>query len=414
MNLLSQYKGLRRENYILCFGGLVTSMGSMIQPMMTLILSQKLGLGGEYVAWIMAAVRILALPANLLGGKMADHFNKKMNIVYLDVISVVCYFICAATPLSMKSLVLMFVASTCQNMENPSYNALTADITSTKDRERAFSLQYLAGNLGFVLSPTIAGFLFRDYLWLAFLISGLAVGCSTLLIFFLIEKDIALTEDTGIEAEYQTERKGESLRRVLRENKLVVLYILAISGYYATYEMYNYLMPLDLARIHGESGSVIFGSITSVNCIIVVIFTPVITRMFTRMSEPVKTMMGQLLVLAGFAVFWLSAGRIPFYYAAIIILTWGEIFNVLAERPYLTNRMPASHRGRINGLADVLRTGIAGGYQLLIGFIYQAGASAGAWRTVMVTGMFIVLLCVILSVKDRKVYGNLYPPGASS
>ncbi len=293
MNLLSQYKGLRRENYVLCFGGLVTSMGSMIQPMMTLILSQKLGMSGEYVAWIMAAVRILALPANLIGGKMADHFNKKMNIVYLDVISVVCYFICAATPSSMKSLVLMFAASTCQNMENPSYNALMADIASTKDRERAFSLQYLAGNLGFVLSPTIAGFLFRDYLWLAFLISGLAVGCSTLLIFFLI-KDIALVEETGSEAEYQTERKGESLRRVL------------------------------------------------------------------------------------------------------------------AERPYLTNRMPASHRGRINGLADVLRTGIAGGYQLLIGFIYRAGASAGAWRTVMVTGMFIVLLCVILSVKDRKVYRNLY------
>lgn len=144
-----------------------------------------------------------------------------------------------------------------------------------------------------MLSPTIAGFLFRDYLWLAFLISGLAVGCSTLLIFFLI-KDIALVEETGSEAEYQTERKGESLRRVL------------------------------------------------------------------------------------------------------------------AERPYLTNRMPAGHRGRINGLADVLRTGIAGGYQLLIGFIYRAGASAGAWRTVMVTGMFIVLLCVILSVKDRKVYRNLY------
>ncbi|MCI8582241.1 MAG: hypothetical protein HFH13_03790 [Dorea sp.] len=42
MNLLSQYKGLRRENYILCFGCLVTSMGSMIQPMLTLILSQKI------------------------------------------------------------------------------------------------------------------------------------------------------------------------------------------------------------------------------------------------------------------------------------------------------------------------------------------------------------------------------------
>lgn len=407
MNLLSQYKGLRRENYILCFGGLVTSMGSMIQPMLTLILSQKMGMSGGYVAWIMAVAGILMLPANLIGGKMADHFNKKMNIVYLDLISVVCYFICAATPLSMKSLILMFTASACQNMENSSYNALTADITVIKDRERAFSLQYLAGNLGFVLSPTIAGFLLQDYLWLAFLISGLAIGCSTLLIFFLIN-DITLVKDTSSRAVYQAERKGESLWSVLMENKLIVLYILEVSGYYAVYQMYNFLMPLDLSRLHGESSSVIFGSITSVNCISVVIFTPLITRMFSKVPESVKTMFGQLLLLSGFVVFWLSPGRIPFYYVAIIVLTWGEIFNVLAERPYLTNRMPASHRGRINGLADVMRTGIAGGYQMMIGFIYQARASEGAWKTVLATGMFIVLLCIILIVRDRRVYGNLY------
>ena len=227
------------------------------------------------------------------------------------------------------------------------------------------------------------------------------------MIFFLIN-DITLVKDTSSRAVYQAERKGESLWSVLMENKLIVLYILAVSGYYAVYQMYNFLMPLDLARLHGESSSVIFGSITSVNCISVVIFTPLITRMFSKVPESVKTMFGQLLLLSGFVVFWLSPGRIPFYYVAIIVLTWGEIFNVLAERPYLTNRTPASHRGRINGLADVMRTGIAGGYQMMIGFIYQARASEGAWKTVLATGMFIVLLCIILIVRDRRVYGNLY------
>ena len=28
INIISQYKGLRRENYILCFGRLVTAMGA--------------------------------------------------------------------------------------------------------------------------------------------------------------------------------------------------------------------------------------------------------------------------------------------------------------------------------------------------------------------------------------------------
>ena len=43
MKLLNQYRGLRREIYILAFGRTVTNLGSMIWPVMTLLLSQKLG-----------------------------------------------------------------------------------------------------------------------------------------------------------------------------------------------------------------------------------------------------------------------------------------------------------------------------------------------------------------------------------
>ncbi|WP_289300982.1 MFS transporter [Sporofaciens musculi] len=407
MKLISQYKGLRREIYILCFGRLVTAMGAMIWPMLTMILSQKMGMSAKHIAWVMALVGILSLPANLIGGKMADHLNKKMNIVYLDIVSVVCYVVCAVIPLSGKSIVLMFIAATCQSMEHPSYNALTADITVTDDRERAYSLQYLCTNLGFVMSPTIAGFLLRDYLWLAFLISGAAIGCSVVLIFFMV-KDITPVMDTSQKAVYQADREGEGLWTVLKENKMIVLYILAVSGYYATYQMYNYLLPLDLARLHGDNGAVIFGSITSVNCVVVVVFTPLFTRMFPWISETVKTILGQALLVAGFGIFLLFMGWIPVYYIAMIVLTWGEVFSMLAESPYLTKRMPASHRGRINGLSEVLRTGLTSVYQLLIGYIYGIGASFAAWMTVLAFGGVFVLLCVVLVVKDRKVYKNLY------
>ena len=40
MNLISQYKGLRKENYVLCFGRFVTAMGAMVRPMLTMILSR--------------------------------------------------------------------------------------------------------------------------------------------------------------------------------------------------------------------------------------------------------------------------------------------------------------------------------------------------------------------------------------
>lgn len=354
-------------------------------------------------------VGALSMPVNLIGGRIADSFDKKMNIIYLDMVSVTCYIICASIPLSAISIVLMFIASACQNMEQPSYSAIIADISFLKDRERAYSLQYLGGNLGFVLSPMLAGFLFQNYLWLAFLISAASIGSSSLLIFFLV-KDITPVKDTGQNAKYQTERRGEGLWTVIKKNKIILLYILAVSGYYAGYQIYNYMMPLDLARVHGGSGAVIFGSISSVNCIVVVIFTPVLTKMFQKITETGKTILGQALLLTGFTIFRLFQGQIPFYYLAMVILTWGEIFIVLAEGPYLANRMPVSHRGRIHGLAVVIRTAIASGYQFLAGFIYQTVSSSAAWTAVIAIGGFFLLLCILLAIKDRKAFKTLYEP----
>ena len=47
MNLISQYKGLRKENYVLCFGRFVTAMGAMVRPMLTMIVSQNLGMTAD-------------------------------------------------------------------------------------------------------------------------------------------------------------------------------------------------------------------------------------------------------------------------------------------------------------------------------------------------------------------------------
>ena len=177
--LFSQYRGLRKEVYILFFGRIVTNMGSMVWPMLTMILNQKLGLEAFAISAVVVGGMVLMAPANLLGGRLADRRNKKNVIVVCDGVSILCYLICAAVPLGYASVGLMLAAGICQSMEWPSYNALIADLTLTRDRERAYSLEYLGANLGLVLSPTLAGLLFRDYLWLSFLISGLAIACST-------------------------------------------------------------------------------------------------------------------------------------------------------------------------------------------------------------------------------------------
>ena len=180
-------------------------------------------------------------------------------------------------------------------------------------------------------------------------------GCSTILIWFFV-RDITPVVQTGSRAAYQRARDGESIFSILRRNPTILLYLAVSALCSAAYDQYGYLMPLDLGRIHGENGAVIYGTVSSLNCIVVVLFTPLLTRLFRRMIDTKKLLTGKLLFLAGYILFLAFLGTIPMYYAAMLIFTWGEIINTIADGPYLSARTPASHRGRINSVSGVAYT----------------------------------------------------------
>lgn len=407
MKLFDQYRGLRREVYVLFFGRVVTNLGAMVWPLLTLIMNQKLGMSASTVAVVMVLSGVVLLPMNLLGGRLADRLNKKKIIIVCDSISVAFYVILGIVPLSVASLPLMLVAAACQSMEGPAYDALLADLTLTRDRERAYSLLYLGANIGLVLSPTIAGFLFKRALWLAFIISGASIACSTVLIQRRL-RDIRPVDETGAAAKYQASRHGDSLASVMRDNPAVLLYILVMGLYFTVYQQFGYLIPLDLGRVHGEDGALIFGTVNSLNCLIVIACTPLITHWFRRVWDTGKTLAGILLQSAGFAVFALGLGRIPIYYVAMLLFTWGEIFSTVAQGPYLSSRVPASHRGRVNGLISVVVSATTGAGQLVTGRLYDTLGSPAAWTFTLAADAVALALCLALILRDRRRYPGLY------
>ena len=379
----------------------------MIWPVMTMILSQKLGLSAAQISYFFVGSSIIMLPANIIGGKLADRFNKKWLIVICDSVSIIGYLISAAIPLGLVTVFIFIFAGVFQSIEYPAYDALFADLSTTKDRERAYSLMYLGGNLGLVLSPTIAGLLFKDYLWLSFLISGVSIAFSTVLIAFFI-KDITPVEDTGEEAAYQEKKDGASVFAILRENPLLLLYLLCGTLFSAAYRQYSFIMPLDMAAVHGDAGAVIFGTVSSLNCITGVIFTPIITRIFKKMRDTGKMLTGRMLVFAGYAAFLLLLGVVPGYYVAMLVFTWGEIFSTIAEGPYVSTRVPASHRGRINGLMSVAYTAITGGIDLAVGQIYDRAGSSWTWVLILAVTLASAVAAAVLGTLDKKAYPKLY------
>lgn len=385
----------------------MTNMGAMIWPMFTLILSQKLGMSATVIAACIMAFSFVSIPVSLLGGKLADRYNKKNIIVICDLVSIASYIYCSLVPVTITSIVIFAVASLFQTVEWPSYDALVADFSSSRDRERAYSLSYMGSNLGLVLAPTIGGLLFNEHLNLAFLINGLSIAMSTALIFFLI-KDTRREKDEDSGGVYEKELEGNvSAFSIIRKSRVVILFILASALSNGVYSMYSYLMPLDMGMTYADRGAVLFGSMSSVNCFVVIAFTAVITHLFRKLRDSGKMLLGEGLIVTGYLIFVLFIRQPWLCFVSITVFTFGEIFNTISSSPFLTRRIPASHRGRILSVMNVACGLSSSGIQLAVGALYDNMGSSSAWLTVIGTGIAEMIIIAVMSVYDRKEYPEL-------
>ena len=410
MKFIQQYKNLSKEIYILFFGRIVTSMGSLIWPLLTLILKNKLGYSATTIATLTMAMTILQFPMMLLGGKLADTLNRKWIIVICDLVTVTAYIICGILPLSNFSIALFYLAGVFATIEGPSYDALVADLSDSESREKAYSLKYLGLNLGLVLSPTFGGLLFENYLWLAFILTGLATLSSTILILLFIKR--LSVEKKHISA-YEEKRENESVFRILGERKALILYALVCGFAGIVYAQFNYLLPLNMENLYGAKGATLFGMLTSTNALVVIIATPLITTFMSRLMDVRKIFIGESLIVIGLFGYRFVQGAIVPYFMLMIIFTIGEVFNTLGHQPYMTRRIPSTHWGRVNSFVNTVSGFCSGVGNVFIGKIVDASGYDLAWLAVGIIGAVAITLIVILNLLDKRQFKLLYEANES-
>lgn len=405
MKIIDQYKGLRKEVYVLFACKLIDNAGSMIGPMFTLILSIKMGMDGKSIALLMSIFTILSMPVQLIGGKLGDKLNKKTIINVCDITTSIIYIACGFVGLNKTTLMIYMFGSLIQSVESPIYDSLVADFTTSADRDRAYSLIYVGLNLGLALAPTIGGFLLKDYLWLMFVISGVGELLSVI-VFNIYIKDIKVVIDNS--NIYETAKEDTNILKVFKENKILI-YILVIFSLGAfTYTMYGYLMPLTLKDMHGELGSVYYGTMSSTNCIVVFTCTVFITNLLMRINSLNKMIIGNGLELIGYIIFVLFVNKTLAYYPAIIIFTFGEIVNTISTSPYLTKRIPLNYRSRVFSLFSVFETSFQCIGTVIVGSIYDIYGYKIPWIITMITIMVIIVLFILIKNMDKETYPNLY------
>ena len=412
--LITQYGGLKREIYILFIGKLVTAMGSFVWPMLTFFLTTKLGLSDGTATLMIATASILSFPAALLGGKLADRFSRKAIIIVFDCCTVSLYLLAAVLPLTIGTAILLFLAGLFQTIESPAYDALNADYSTSRQREKAYSLCYLGINLGYIVGASVAGILFEKFLRLAFCINGIAIFTSTVLIIFFVHKKNAISEDVQTLQESYSEYEMPvdeklSVLKVLRQRPVLIGMLLI--GCFASMpsNVMGLLLPLQLKETMGEAGATIYGYLNSLNGFVVIVFTPVLTVLLKKLTEIPKTILGLLLFVAGIAFFSVQTA-VAMLFVGMFVFTLGEVVTVLGSNPYNSRRIPASHRGRVGGISSVVHSLFSSFTQYLISFMLMATQSNYRliWTVFIICGLVAAVLYGFMYGPDKRTFPKLY------
>ena len=412
--LITQYGGLKKEIYILFIGRLVTAMGSFVWPMMTFLMTTKLGLSDGTSTLLIATASVISFPAALLGGKLADRFPRKSIIILFDCLTVSFYLLAAVLPLTIYTPILLFLAGLLQTIEGPAFDALTSDYSTSQQREKAYSLSYLGFNLGYIVGASVAGILFEKYIRLAFLINGLADFTSTILIIFFVHKKNAITENTDSLEENYSEYElpvDDKLPVLTILKQRPVLIGMLIVGCFASMpsNLVGLLLPLQLQDALLEAGATLYGYLNSLNGLVVILFTPILTVLLKKLTEIPKTVVGLLLFVSG--IFLFSMGnQTGILFLGMFIFTLGEVVTVLGSNPYTSRRVPASHRGRVGGISSVVYSIFSSLTQYLISFMLILTESNYQllWLVFVGFGLLSSVAYCFLYAPDKRTFPKLY------
>jgi MFS family permease len=189
------------------------------------------------------------------------------------------------------------------------------------------------------------------------------------------------------------ERSEEgSIFSVLLRRPILIYFAIIAFGYHFSYSQWTFLMPIHSMQNFGSMGAQYFGWMASMNGLVVIVFTPILTKVTDRVKEMRKMVYGIILYAVGFGMLGVL-NTLPFFFLSVLIFTLGEIMLSISVTPFIVNHTPASHRGRMNA---VLPTIMGAGYAIgpmTMGKILNYSSVERAW---LILGVITTVTAILM------------------
>lgn len=388
MKMFQQYRGLPREIYMLLIARTIAAMGALVYPFLTFFLSTRMHFDEELIAKFLLLVAVSNLPASLLGGKLADKFNRKYVYIIAVLLSDIFFVLAGFLYKDVLSVGIILVAYFFLNMGMPILSAMMADLTTPENRQESFSLVYLGFNLGYAIGPMLAGFLFEDYtqwiFWGQAALSLVAVSLIALSIDSKVlveakkkqlalergraEKELLEFVDGG---EKLTDgNKEDSLLQALCKRPIVPAFACLATALAFAYCQMGYVMPLHMSVTFGVGdGSKYYGIIWTLNGLVVAIATPLTVLIFKKLDPLINLSIAAMFYAVGFGSY-AFVEQLSLFYVLVFVWSTGEVIMATNAGVFIANNSPPTHRARFQSIYDIIHgTGRAVGPLIMASFI---------------------------------------------
>ncbi len=335
--------------WLLIIGTFVNTVGnSFLWPLNSIYIHDHLGKTLTIAGFVLMLNSLAGVFGNLIGGYLFDKLGGYKAIligVVLNLISITLLTIWHDWPQYVIFLTLLGFSG---GMVYPAIYAIAGSAWPEGGR-RAFNAIFLTNNVGVAIGPALAGLVADikfDYVFSANLIAYI--------LFFLI---VVTTYKRFDSSRMATKSMADDTKNTRNKAPIIAISILSISlvicwlsysQWSATISSYTQELGMSLSQ---------YSLLWTINGFMIVAIQPIIKPLVTRWEKKIKHQLifGLLLMSISYIVVYF-AGSFKMFAAAMVVLTFGEVF-FTPVIPMIANKLaPPGQQGFYQGLVNSATT----------------------------------------------------------
>lgn len=389
--------GLPRSFWWLWWSTLINRVGTFVFPFLTLYLILDRGYSATTAGLVVSSFGLGSVIGTLIGGECADRYGRRVTIGLSYVGSSVLTI--GLGEVSGFGAIALFAAllGAASAAPRPAISAMVVDLVPAEDRQRAFSLNYWAVNIGFSLSTLLAGFLIEvSFAWVFIGDAATTLACGLLAWITLEETRVLGDRGRAIIDVDAAPARTFGRFRVLRDRRFMALTSLTFILWLLFYQAVSTL-PV-VMKSHGLPPSD-YGLVFSLNGVLVVALQLPLGRVLQ--GRPYGRLMAGAAVLfgGGFGLTAFAGASALYYGFTVIIWTLGEMVYIPTSSAVVAELSPVEMRGRYQGVYGMGTAAASFVAPLGGGLVLDHSGAAMLWGVCAILGLLAAISFIFLGFK---------------